>query len=183
MTDDVLSRLHESRLPDVPFPAVDHELAHVTEGDVVAFAIHTGPEVTLRFPTAFEPFLRLDGRRLVESRNQAERVLLMWMGRHLPMLARTLEDRRGLRAILVGREVRLLELVDLESGTLIDHSGMRVLADAGLALPKFAVLGPASSRSELMTRLRSLYAAGTTVELRGEEMGKVRWRGRVEVER
>ena len=183
MNEELLSRLAEDRLGDVPEVGLERDLTRISEGDLVVFPRSPGPTVTLRFPAPYEPFLRVDGKRLLEANTSAERVLLIWLGRRLPALSRILEERTGLRAVLHKDVVRVSELVELESENLLDHSAMRRLSEADVTLPAFAVLGPMGSRAELMSRLRSIYAAGTQVEVRGEEMGRTLWRGHLEVGR
>jgi hypothetical protein len=168
-------------LPALPFDADD---APWPEGELTALAVPAGPEVSLQFPSPFEPFLVLDGARVVEDRGPATRRLLLWLGRRMPALWRALDERFALRGVLGASGVVVHDFIDLQSGALADHGLMRErLEQAQVQMPPFAVLGGVSTKNELVQRARSMFAAGAVIEVRVEEAGIVLSRRRVRLER
>jgi hypothetical protein len=166
-------------------PAFDADDAPLPDGELVAAPIPTGTRVTLRFASPFEPWLTLGGRRVTADRGGATRALLVWLGRRQPALLRALELERGLRATLAADGVIVTDLVSLADGVAVDHGGlMSALEGARVRLPTFAVLGASmSTRAELMARVRSLYAAGTPLDVRIEDQRRVLGRRAVRVGR
>lgn len=168
----------------VPSPAFDDAAESLPDGEMVAFPAPSGADVTLWFASPFEAYLCLDGRRVQLHDAPDERLLLEWLHRRLPPLYRALSLERGLRATLAGDEVRVVDVVDLETQTFVDHVKMRqTLTHAGVVQPSFAILGAVPTRSELRDRLRGMYASGTAVEVRAEEGGRAVARRRVIVGR
>jgi hypothetical protein len=90
-------------------------------------------------------------------------------------LWRALDVERGVRATLVGAQMIVTDLVSLADGAAVDHGGlMSVLEGARVKTPTFAVLGSSMpTRAELLARARALYAAGTPLDVRVEEQGRV----------
>jgi len=155
-------------------PVFDPDDAAVPDGDVVAAPQATGTRVTLRFASPYEPWLTLGGRRVVADTGADSRRVLLWFGRRHPALWRALELQRGLRATLTADDVVVSDLVELADGTVVDHGGMMAaLEGAAVRVPPFAVLGASLHRGELQARARSLYAAGTPLDVRIEDQHRV----------
>ena len=190
----------EKRTVLVPEPALDAEDAPIAEGEAVALPLPTGIDVTLRFPSAFEPFLTLAGRRVVDDASFEARELLLWSSRRLPALWRALEDSMGLRALFCpppvassgfsgvvssgGAHIVVTDLVRLEDEVFLDHGTMREkLEAASLELARFSLLGSIGTRAELEKRVRATWAPGTLVEVRMEDGRRVASRRRVRVGR
>jgi hypothetical protein len=166
-------------------PAWDDDDAPLPEGDVVASPMPVGGRVTLRFASAFEPWLTLGGARIRADVGGDARTLLLWFGRRQAALWRALDAERGLRATLSGGAVVVTDVVDLAGGVAVDHGSlMATLEGARIKWPAFAVLGSSmGSRAELATRARALYAAGTQLDVRIEDAHRVRGRRRLRVGR
>lgn len=170
--------------PPLPTPRLDDEDAPLPERELVVAPVPSGRDLTLRFASPFEVFVTLDGKRVTEHADPAERQVLVWAHRRLPALYRALEERVGLRAVLTDDGVIVTDACELSSGTFLDHARLRqTLAGANVSLLPFAVLGPVATKAELKERLRGMYAVGTPVEVRGEEDGRVLGRRRVKVGR
>jgi hypothetical protein len=166
-------------------PPVDPDDAALPEGEVVAAPLPTGQRLTLRFASPFEPWLSLDGRRVVEDASADDRVLLVWLSRRLTGLYRALDLHRGLRATLTPAGVVVVsDLVEIDGGVAVDHTTMTTaLEGARVRTLDFAALGASGNRSDLLTRVRGLYAAGTLLELRVEDARRVVSRRRFRVGR
>lgn len=164
------------RRVDIPEPAVDSDDAPLVEGEVVALPLPSGFHVTLQFPSAFEPWLAVNGRRIVDDGSIAARELLLWQSRRLAALWRALEDRVALRAVYVEQthQVVVTDLVSLEDGSFFDHGLLRErLESANVELARFSLLGALSTRAELEKRVRATWAPGTLVEVRIEDGQRV----------
>ena len=169
-------------LKELPAPAYTDDEQPLADDELLALPVPSGKEVTLRFPSAYEAFLTLEGRRVLEHKTAEERCLQLWLGRRLPALHAALEQRYGMLAVLSGKELVVLDVADLDEGTFLDHARVRrALGQAKVSLPPLAVLGSVSNRGELLTRLRGVYAAGSAVEVRAEDAGRVTSRRRLVV--
>ena len=174
-------------------PHVDPDDAPLPEGDVVTAPVPSGPVVTLRFASPYEPWLTLRGQRVLGDDGDDTRSVLLWLSRRLAALTRALDVTRGLRATLTPAQhagtphasvVVVTDVIRLEDGSAADHQSLAtVLEGARVKLPAFAVLGPAMSRNELLLRVRTLYAAGTPLEVRSEDQERVLGRRRLRVGR
>ncbi len=189
-------------------PPIDADDVPVPDGDVVTAPVPSGSAVTLRFASPFEPWLSLNGRRVVVDDGEEARAVLLWMSRRLAALMRALDTSRGLRGVLVpltagsaqqgsGQRgsshpgpagnaggVVVTDIIRLEDGSAADHGSLgAVLEGARVRLLPFAVLGPSMSKSELLLRVRTLYAAGTPLEVRIEDHERVVGRRRLRVGR
>lgn len=170
----------------VPDPVLDDDDAPLPEGEVVGLPLPAGQPVTLRFASAFEPYLTLDGQRVVDDRGPDARELLLWSSRRLAALWRALEDRWALHAVYVeqNQQVVVTDMVSLEDGVFIDHGLLRErLENASLQLARFSLLGALATRAELDRRVRAAWAPGTLVEVRVEESRRVVSRRRLRVGR
>lgn len=167
-----------------PEPSLDADDAPLPDGDLVAAPVPSGAPLTLRFASAYEPWLSLAGRRVVEERGPEQQTALLWLSRRLPALYRALDLNRGLRARLSDGAVVVTDLVSLDDDSTADHGTMQtILEGAQVKMPAFAVLGASVSRHELAGRVRGLYAAGTPLEIRIEDQGRVVSRRRLRVGR
>ena len=152
------------------------------EGEVVIAPLPSGGAVTLRFASAYEPWLSFDGRRVVEDTSPAHRAVLIWASRRKTALYRVLDVLRGVRATLTSTGfVVVTDLIQLDDGSAADHGTLAAeLERARVKTLPFATLGDGGHRIDVQARARSLYAAGTPIELRVEERGQVvsrrRWR-------
>lgn len=188
-------------------PPIDADDVPVPEGDVVTAPVPSGPTVTLRFASPFEPWLSLNGRRVTVDDSDDARAVLLWMSRRLSALMRALDTSRGLRGVLTpssekqpaghgghgshgghghghGGGVVVTDVIRLEDGSAADHGSLGgVLEGARVRMLPFAVLGPSMSKSELLLRVRTLYAAGTPLEVRIEDHERVIGRRRLRVGR
>lgn len=165
-------------------PAIDADDAPVPDGDVVTAPVPSGPIVTLRFASSFEPWLTLDGKRVVGDDDADARTVLIWMSRRLAALMRALDLSRGLRAVLTQRDIVVTDVVRLDDASAADHGSLgAILEGARVKTLPFAVLGPSMSKSELLVRVRTLYAAGTPLEVRIEDNERVLGRRRLRVGR
>ncbi len=171
-------------------PPLDNDDAPFPEGDVVTAPVPSGAAVTLRFASPYEPWLTLRGHRVLVDDGDESRSVLLWLSRRLAALTRALDVTRGLRATLSpgggphGGVVVVTDVIRLEDGSAADHQSLAtVLEGARVKLLAFAVLGPAMSRNELLARVRTLYAAGTPLEVRSEDQERVLGRRRVRVGR
>jgi hypothetical protein len=166
-------------------PPVDPDDAALPEGEVVASPMPSGQRLTLRFASPFEPWLALDGRRVVEDASSDARLVLVWLSRRLTALYRALDLHRGLRATLTPAGVVIVtDMVDIDGGAAADHTTMTTsLESARVRTLDFAALGASGNRAELLTRVRGLYAAGTLLELRVEDGRQVVSRRRFRVGR
>ncbi len=165
-------------------PAVDADDAPIPDGDVITAPVPSGPVVTLRFASSFEPWLTLDGKRVVGDDDADARSVLIWMSRRLAALMRALDLSRGLRATLTQRDIVVTDVVRLDDGSAADHGSLGgILEGARVKTLPFAVLGPSMSKSELLIRVRTLYAAGTPLEVRIEDNERVLGRRRLRVGR
>lgn len=189
-----------ARVIVVPEPIVDGDEAPMTEGEAVALPLPTGIDVTLRYPSAFEPFLTLGGRRVIDDASFEARELLLWSSRRLPALWRALEDTMALRALFCppsgsssglsgvvaagGAHIVVTDLVRLEDEVFLDHGSMREkLEAANVELARFSLLGSIGTKAELEKRVRATWAPGTLVEVRIEESRRVAARRRFRVGR
>lgn len=162
-------------------PHLDADDAPLPEGELVVAPLPSGGAVTLRFASAYEPWLSLDRRRVLEDASPAHRAVLIWASRRKTALYRVLDVLRGLRATLTSTGVVVTDLIQLDDGTAADHGTLAaVLERARVKTPAFATLGDAGHRVDVQARARLLYAAGTPVELRIEDGGQIvsrrRWR-------
>lgn len=162
-------------------PDVEADDVPLPEGEVVAAALPSGLAVSVRFASPYEPWLSLDGRRVIEDASAEHRLALLWLQRRLTSLYRALDIHRGLRGRLTVSGVIITDLVTLEDGVAADHGTLAsVLEGARVRTLDFAALGAAGSRSDLLGRVRGLYAAGTPLEVRVEDQQRViarrRWR-------
>jgi hypothetical protein len=162
-------------------PDVESDDVPLPEGEVVSAALPSGMALSLRFASAYEAWLSLDGRRVVEDASAEDRLALMWLQRRMTSLYRALDLHRGLRGRLTSAGVIVTDLVTLDDGVAADHGTLAsVLEAAQVRTLDFAALGAAGSRSDLIGRVRGLYAAGTPVEVRVEDQHRViarrRWR-------
>lgn len=175
----------EIRLPPpIPPLAEEEPDARLVEGEVVVYPAPRGRALELRFAGPWEPYLTLDGHRVVEDTGSDARRANLWLGRRLPALYRALEHEHGLTATLTLGGVEVQDLVHLDTGARLDHAALRrVLGDCNAMLPPFALLGPVSGMSELQTRVRAMYASGMLLEVRREESGRVLGRRRLRVGR
>ncbi len=170
--------------PAIPSMEAEPDDAALVEGEVVVYPAPRGRSVELRFAGPYEPFLTLDGERVLQASSPDRARLLEWMGRRLPAMFRELEHAYGLCACLTLRGVEVGDVVELETGERLDHAGVRRhLADSDVLLPQLALLGPVGSLGELQSRIRGMYASGTLLEVRREESGRVLGRRRVRVGR
>ncbi len=168
----------------IPEPVIDADDAPLKEGEAVVLPAPSGHAVRLRFPSPYEPFLTLDGVRIVEDEGGPTRELLLWLSRRMPALSHALDDKRALLAVVSGRDVLVHDVVELQDGSFLDHGRTRqVLEPARVVLPGYALLGTVSTRGELASRTRGIFAAGTTVEVRVEDAGRVVGRRRFRVGR
>jgi hypothetical protein len=155
-------------------PAFDADDAPLPDGEAVAAPQTVGARVTLRFVSPYEPWLSLDGHRIAADHGGAGRTLLVWFGRRQSALLRALDLGRGLRASLGPDGLVVTDIVELADGVAVDHGSlMAALEGARVRLPPFAALGTSLGRSELLARARSLYAAGTPLDVRIEEQQRV----------
>jgi hypothetical protein len=169
---------------EVPEPEYDADEAPLTDGEAVAMPTPVGAPLTLRFPSPYEVYLVLDGRRVVEDDGGPSRELLLWSSRRLPSLWRALEDRAAVRGVLLDGRVIVTDLYDFSSGQFVDHGLLRErLEPAAVELGRFSLLGPIGTRAELVSRVRAIYAPGTVVEVRIEDGRRVISRRRLRVGR
>lgn len=166
-------------------PPVDPDDAALPEGEVVASPLPSGQRLTLRFASPFEPWLSLDGRRVVEDASADARIVLVWMSRRLTALYRSLDLHRGLRATLTqGGVVVVTDLVEVDGGEAADHTTVTTSLEAArVRTLDFAALGASGHRADLLARVRGLYASGTLLELRVEDGQQVVSRRRIRVGR
>lgn len=166
-------------------PVVDSDDAPLPEGEVVAAPLPSGRSLTLRFASPYEPWLALDGSRVVEDAGPDARIALTWCARRLTALYRALDLHRGLRATLTpAGHVVVTDIVTVDDGAAIDHDALTAtLEGARVRTLDFAALGVAGLRADLLARVRGLYAAGTMLELRVEEGRRVVARRRLRVGR
>lgn len=163
-------------------PPVDHDDAPLPEGEVFASPLPSGQRLTLRFASPYEPWIGLDGQRVVEDASPSTRTTLMWVTRRLTGLYRALDIHRGLRATLTSTgAVVVTDVVEIDGGDAVDHTTMTTSLEAArVRTLDFAALGASGHRADLLTRVRGLYAAGTLLELRVEDGRRVvsrrRWR-------
>lgn len=177
----------------IPAPVLDAEEAPLPEGEVVGLPLPAGLPLTLRFPSPFEPYLALAGKRVVDDGvvadprlAEAGRELLLWSSRRLAALWRALEDRAALHGVYVEqqRQVVVTDLVSLEDAVFFDHGVMRErLENANVQLARFSLLGALATRAELDKRVRAAWAPGTVVEVRVEDGRRVVSRRRLRVGR
>lgn len=163
-------------------PALDADDAPMPEGELVAAPLPSGKKLAVAFSSPYEPWFSLDGRRVVDDRSPEHRAVLLWGSRRLTALYRALELSRGMQATLTSSgQVIVTDVVALDNGEALDHGSLLgVVEGAQVRTLDFAALGPTSSRPELLTRVRGLYAVGTLLELRVEDGRRVlsrrRWR-------
>lgn len=170
--------------PPIPDPPLVEGNAPFPDAEVVVLPAPAGRRVTLSFASPYEPYLTLDDGRVLDHPDADTRRLVTWMARRLPALFRALELRYGLLGVLDEGEVIVLDALDRESDTFVDHGRLRqLLGQARVKLPAFAILGSVANRGELGVRLRSMFAAGTSVEVRHEDGGRVVARRRMLVGR
>jgi hypothetical protein len=161
-------------LPDIPVLEEEAADAPLIEGDIVVRPIGTATRLTLYFPSVWEPFLFVDGHRLVSHEHTRHRHLFTWLGRHLPVLFRALEAERVLHADVTDAGIVIVDVAGIEDGVFLDHAQVRrVLGSGTFQFAPFAILGPISSKNDLMQRLRGMYATGSRVEVRREDSGRV----------
>jgi hypothetical protein len=163
-------------------PVVDSDDAPLPEGEVVAAPLPSGRAMSLRFASPYEPWIDLDGRRVIDDVDGDARTVLTWVARRLTALFRALDLHRGLRATLTpAGQVVVTDIVGVDDGVAIDHDALSAtLEGARVKTLDFAALGVGGGRAELLARVRGLYAAGTLLELRVEDGRRVvarrRWR-------
>jgi len=182
----------------LPEPKLDADDAPLSEGEAVALPLPLGPAVTLRFPSHFEPYLSLDGKRVIDDGGPDARELLLWSSRRLAALWRALGERTGLRPVFVGggadAQIVVTDIVAFSEQRYedepapepewYDHGLLRERLDAAnVQLARFSLLGPLSTKAELEKRVRATYAPGTLVEVRVEDGRRVIARRRVRVGR
>jgi len=168
----------------IPEPDYDADDAPLTDGEAVAMPLPVGAPITLRFPSSYETYVMLGDRRIVEDDGPEAREVLLWTARRLPSLWRALEDRAGLRGVLIEGRVVVTDLYDVHNATFVDHGLLREkLEPAAIELGRFSLLGPIGTRAELVQRVRAIYAPGTVVEVRVEDGRRVVSRRRLRVGR
>jgi hypothetical protein len=168
----------------VPEPLYDADDAPLSDGEAVALPEPVGASFVLRFPSPYELYLELEGRRVVEDDGPAARELLLWASRRLPALWRALEDRAAVRGVLLEGRVVVIDLFDFGDQSFVDHGLLRErLEPAAVELGRFSLLGSIGTRAELVSRVRAIYAPGTIVEVRVEDGRRVVSRRRVRVGR
>lgn len=174
---------------DIETPSVDYDAedAPLPEGDLVVLPAPSGRPFSVRFVGAYEPWVALDGARVVRDEGPEHRALLRFVSRHLLPLYRVLELSHALLGTLDGTTVSIRDLVAFEADAgaiFLDHGALRRrLAGSGLPAPRIAILGALTSRNEIALRLRGMYASGTPVEVRTEESGRTVGRRRMIVGR
>jgi len=169
----------------LPALVEDERDAPLGEGEIVVRPLGSAPRLALFFASVWEPFLLLDGKRLLAHEERRHRRTFTWLGRHLPVLHRALESERVLFAELTEAGVVVVDVASLdEEGAFLDHAAVRRMLGSQLPMfAPFALLGPISSKNDLMGRLRAMYATGSRVEVRREDGGKVIGRRMVQVGR
>ena len=175
-------------------PPVDEDEAPLPDGEVVALPLQVGRPFQLSFPSAYEPYLLLDGRRVRLDEGPDTRALLIWCARRTAPLWRALEDRRVLLGTLVEGDVLAHDVCELDEDSVDaeaadaysfdDHTAMRArLEPAGQKMAPFSLLGPLGTRADIDRRVRAVYAPGTRIEIRVEDGGHVVSRRRMKVGR
>jgi hypothetical protein len=168
----------------LPEPPLDSDDTPLPEGEIVMAALPTGATIGVRFASAYEPWLTMDGQRVVDDSSPAARALLMWALRRKTSLYRALDVLRGLRGILTPTGIVVVDLVELDTGNAADHGSLGAMLERIRARTlTFATLGDADHRIDISMRARSLFAVGTPVELRVEDRGRVVSRRRLRVGR
>ncbi len=163
-------------------PDVDDDDSPLPEGEVVAAPLPSGRVVGLRFASPYEPWLTLEGRRVVEDTDAESRTVLVWLSRRLTPLYRALHVVRGLSATLTASgQIVVRDVVNFDDHSALEHGALSSLLESSRAKTlDFAALGTVSSRQDLHARVRGLYAAGTPLEVRVEDGRRVisrrRWR-------
>jgi hypothetical protein len=171
-------------LPDVPFLDEEPANAPLFEGEIVVRALMSPSRLTLYFPSVWEPFLFIDGQRLTSHDDARHRRVFTWLGRHLPVLFRALEDHRVLHGEITDAGIVVVDVASIEDRVFLDHAQVRRALGSGVfQFAPFAILGPIASRNDLMQRLRGMYATGSRVEVRREDAGRVMGRRIVKVGR
>jgi hypothetical protein len=165
--------------------AIDDDDAPLPEGEVVALPLPSGRPFQLSFPSPYEPYLLLDGRRVRQDEGPDTRALLIWSARRTPALWRALEEQRVLLGTLVDGEALAHDVCEREEPHAFDdHASLRArLEPAGQKMPAFSLLGPLATRTDIERRARAIYAPGTHIELRVEDGGHVISRRRMKVGR
>ena len=183
-TLDLLKDFEIYTPPSIPSFEEEAEDSPLLDGEVVVYPAPRGRYVALRFAGPYEPFLTLEGERVMKASSPDRARLLEWMGRRLPSMYRELEHGYGLCACLTLRGIEVTDVVELESGKRLDHAGIRQqLSNSDVLLPQLALLGMIGSLGELQGRIRGMYASGTLLEVRREEAGRVLGRRRIRVGR
>jgi hypothetical protein len=163
-------------------PVIDPDDAPMPDGEVVAAPLPSGRTLTVAFVSPYEPWFALDGQRISQERCGDDRGVLLWGSRRLTALYRALDVSRGIRATLTaGGSIVVTDVINLDDGEPLDHNALLATLEGAQVRPlDFAALGPTSSRTELVQRVRGLYAVGTLLEVRVEDGCKVltrrRWR-------
>jgi hypothetical protein len=162
-------------------PPYDDDDAPLPEGEVVALPVPTGRAWQLSFPSPFETYLLLDGRRVRVDEGPDTRALLVWVSRRIPALWRALEERRVVLGTFVDGEVHALDVCEPgdpnDEGSItrfLDHGAVRAtLEPAGTKTAAFSLLGSLGTRADIERRARATYAPGTRIEVRVEDAGRV----------
>jgi hypothetical protein len=171
-------------LKELPFLDEEPVDAPLFEGEIVVRPVGAPAQLTLYFASVWEPFLFVDGVRLISHENARHRHTFMWLGRHLPVLFRALEDHRVLHGEVTDAGVVVVDVATLEDRIFLDHAQVRRALGTGVfQFAPFALLGPIASKNDLMQRLRGMYATGSRVEVRREDTGRVLGRRVVKVGR
>ena len=163
-------------------PDVDDDDNPLPEGEVVAAPLPSGRVISVRFASPYEPWLTLDGRRVVEDQDADSRAVLVWFSRRLTPLYRALHVMRGLTATLTSaRQVVVRDVINIDDSSALEHGALSSLLESSrIRILEFAALGMVSNKQDLQARVRGLFAAGTPLEVRIEDGRQVisrrRWR-------
>jgi hypothetical protein len=163
-------------------PEVDDDDSPLPEGEVVAAPLPSGRALGLRFASPYEPWLTLEGKRVVEDVDVDSRTVLVWMMRRLTPLYRALHVMRGLTGTLTATgTVVVRDVVNFDDKSALEHGALSSLLESSRTKTlDFSALGMSSTRQELHARVRGLFAAGTPLEVRVEDGQRVisrrRWR-------
>lgn len=154
---------------------LDNDDAPLPDGEVVVLPLPVGRPLQLSFPSPYEPYLLLDGRRVRLDEGPDTRALLIWSSRRTAPLWRALEEGRALLGTLVDGEVLAHDVCVLEETPVFeDHTSLRArLEPASQQVAPFSLLGSLGTRADIDRRVRALYAPGTRIEVRVEDGGRV----------
>jgi len=162
-------------------PVIEPDDAPLPEGDVVAAPLPSGAPLALRFASPYEPWLAVRERRVTAESESEHRAALLWLHRRLIPLSRVLDVGYALHGALTSTGVVVTDVVSVDDGVAVDHAQLASMLDGVDARTlEFVSLGAGGSRSDLLARVRHLFAAGTPIEVRVEDRRRVvarrRWR-------